>query len=458
MAKHIPLFPPPFKIKTIEFITLKSSSERKQAIEEAGYNTFLLRSEDVYIDLLTDSGTSAMSDRQQAALQLGDEAYAGSTSFYHFEEAVRNYFGYHYVIPTHQGRGAEHLASKVLIVKQGQFVPNNLYFTTSRFHQENAGGVWVDVSIPEASDLDSCFPFKGNIDTNKLAQIITQRGAENIAFVRIEASLNMAGGQPFSMENLRDVSELCRNHNIFLLLDATRISENALFLKQREKSHQDKSIKDIVREICSLTDGCTMSSKKDHFVSIGGFFATNNKAVFDQIREIVVLYEGLDTYGGMSGRDMEALAVGIEESVREDLLCHYTNHVLTLGNMLEERGISVIKPLGAHGVFIDAKRFLNHIPQDNFPAQTLAAEIYLKGGIRGMERGVVSGAHGNEKYDGLELVRLTLPRRVYTLEHYRYVADVVHTVWKRREHVVGLKMVYEPKALRFFLARFERCS
>lgn len=456
MAKSI--LPPPYKNKVIEPIFLISKNKRLSAIREAGYNTFLLRSRDVYIDLLTDSGTSAMSDNQWAGMMLGDEAYAGSRNFYNLERAVRDVFGYKYVVPTHQGRAAEHLIAKILIGKKGGYVPNNFYFTTSRVHQELVGGVWVDVSIPEAEDPTSVYPFKGNIDINKLKKVIRRRGRKNIPFVRVEACLNMAGGQPFSMANIAQVSALCHRYGIFLLLDATRIVENAYFIKKREAGYSKLSLGEIVLEICSYyTDGCTMSSKKDHFVNIGGFLATNNKQVFEKAKELVVVYEGLHTYGGLAGRDMEAIARGMRESVEcEEYVEHYVSQVGHLQNLLKDSGIPVVEPAGAHAVFLDANRFYPHIPQNQFPAQTLAAEIYIEGGIRTMERGVVSGQHGNEKYDGLELVRVTIPRRVYELAHFQCVAEVIERVWKRAGHARGLKMIYEPSTLRFFQARFEK--
>lgn len=450
------VLPPPYKNKSIEFIRRIPREARLQAIRQAGYNPFLLKSEEVFIDFLTDSGTSAMSDEQWAGMMRGDEAYAGSKNFYHLEEAVRDIFGYQYMVPTHQGRGAEHLIAKALI-KNGGWIPNNLYFTTSRLHQEYAGGIWVDVSVPEAKDPASPCQFKGNIDIQSLKQVIQKRGAEHIPFVRIEASLNMAGGQPFSMENLKQVSALCRAERIFLLLDATRVVENAYFIRRHEPGYASQPLKDIVREICSLTDGCTMSSKKDHFVNIGGFLATNREEVFERAKELVVVYEGLHTYGGMAGRDMEAVAIGMRESVeREEVVRYYIGQVAYLWNELHKRNIPVVSPAGAHAVFLDAKRFLSHIQQGEFPAQALAAEIYIEGGVRTMERGIVSGQHGSEPYDGLELVRIAIPRRVYELAHLIYAADVIERVWKRRKGIRGLQMVHKPPVLRFFQARFER--
>lgn len=449
--------PPPYKNKSIESIRLIPRKERVGAIQNAGYNTFLLKSEDVFIDLLTDSGTSAMSDRQWAGLMRGDEAYAGSRNFDHLEKAVQDIFGYKYIVPTHQGRAAEHLMAKILVAEKGSFIPNNLYFTTSRLHQELAGGIWIDVGVPEAKDPQSSHPFKGNIDMKALRKVIHEKGAEHIAFVRIEASLNMAGGQPFSMDNLADVSKICRSHNIFLLIDATRVVENALFIREREKVFADMPLKHVVRQICSFTDGCTMSSKKDHFVNIGGFLATNQEDVFIKAKRLVVVYEGLHTYGGMSGRDMEALAIGIRESVEdEELVEHYVGQVKFMGNGLLEKDIPIVEPVGAHAVFLDAKRFLPHMPQEQFPAQTLTGEIYVEGGVRTMERGIVSGQHEKEPYHGLELVRITLPRRVYDLAHLAYAVEAIDKVYQRRDKIRGLRMTYEPRDLRFFQARFEK--
>ncbi len=449
------ILPPPYKNKTIEFIRLIPKRERHKRIAEAGYNTFLLKSKDVFIDLLTDSGTSAMSDDQWAGLMKGDEAYAGSENFFHLEKAVKKIFGYKYVVPTHQGRGAEHVLARILI-KNGDTVPNNMYFTTSRFHQELAGGKWTDVGVAKAYDPTNTFPFKGNIDIDRLLKIIKKYGAGKIAFVRIEASLNMAGGQPFSLENLKEVSRICRKNKIFLLLDATRVSENAYFIKKREAAHSRRSLRDIIFEICSLTDGCTMSAKKDHYVNIGGFLAVNDAKIFEKAKETVVGFEGLHTYGGLAGRDMEALAVGMRESARENIVGHYIGQIEYLGGLLRSLGIPIVEPSGAHGVFIDAAKFIPHLPKSQFPAQTLSSEIYVESGVRSMERGVVSGQHGRDLYDGLELVRLALPRRVYETAHLDYVAKTIGSLWNRREKVRGLKMIYEPSSLRFFQARFKK--
>lgn len=450
---------PPFKIKVVEYTpgAVLTRSERARAIARAGYNTFLLKSDEVYIDFLTDSGTSAQSDTQKAGLELGDEAYAGSRSFYRMEKTVRELFGYRHVVPTHQGRGAEHLMSRICI-KPGQFIPNNLYFTTRRFHQELAGGTWVDVSVSEAHDPKSKYGFKGNIDTKKLFRAIKRYGAKNIAYISMEAAVNMAGGQPFSLGNLKKVRRISKQYRVPLYLDITRIFENAYFIQQREKGYGKKTVRGIAREITSLSDGCTMSAKKDGVVNIGGFLAMNDREFFRRAKEEVVVFEGLHTYGGMAGRDMEALAIGLKEFSRDTEVAYYVSQVLYLGQELQKRGIPIVVPIGGHAVFLDVKRFLPHIPQEQFPAERLTAEIYLESGVRSMERGIVSGQHGKEPYDGLELVRLALPRRAYHREHLDIAVEGIEKVFRRRKRIRGLKMMYEPKSLRFFQARFAPMS
>jgi len=448
----------PFKIKVVEPVKLTTPEQRSKAIAEAGYNTFLLRSEDVYIDLLTDSGTSAMSDWQWAGMMLGDEAYAGSRNFYHLEEVVRAYYGYRYLIPTHQGRGAEHILSRVLI-QPGDVIPGNMYFTTTRLHQELAGGRFVDVIVPEAHDPASLHPFKGNVDLEHLEAVIREHGAQRIPYVSVAATVNMAGGQPISLENLRQVRELTSRYGIRIILDATRLAENAYFIQQREPGHEGRSIASIVKQACSLTDGCTMSAKKDALVNIGGFLAMNDREIYDEASNLVVVYEGLHTYGGMAGRDMEAVARGIEESLQDDHIHARVGQVLYLGEKMREWGIPIVLPIGGHGVFLDAKAFLPHLPQEHYPAQALTAAIYLDSGVRTMERGIVSAGRnketGEENKPRLELVRVTIPRRVYTQAHMDVVAESVLAVFDQRDKVSGLRMVYEPRYLRFFQARFE---
>ena len=447
----------PYKIKMVELLKMTSPQERKKALKEAGYNTFLLKSEDVYIDLLTDSGTSAMSDRQWAGMMMGDEAYAGSRNFYHLETVVRNTYGYKYLIPTHQGRGAENILSKILI-KKGDIIPGNMYFTTTRLHQELAGGKFEDIIIDEAHDPESLFPFKGNVDFDKLDKLVKKHGAGKIPYISIATSVNMAGGQPISMKNLKDLRSYTKKHGIKVIHDMTRVAENAYFIQQREKGYSNIPIKDIVKEICSYTDGATMSAKKDALVNIGGFLAVNDWDVFEEARNMVVVYEGLHTYGGLAGRDMEAMAIGIGESVNDDHIRARVRQVIYLGEKMMEMNVPIVQPIGGHGIFVDAKKFLPHIPQDNYPAQTLAAEIYLESGVRTMERGIVSAgrkANGENYYPKLELVRFTIPRRVYTQAHMDVIAESTARVYERRQKIKGLQMIYEPKYLRFFQAKFE---
>ena len=449
----------PFKIKSVEPLRMTTRSERESMIAEAGFNTFLLRSKDVYIDLLTDSGTNAMSDYQWAGMMLGDEAYAGSENYYNLEQKVQEFYGYKYLVPTHQGRGAENLISHILI-KPGQYVPGNMYFTTTRLHQELAGGTFVDVIIDEAHDASKEHPFKGNVDLQKFQDLITRVGADKVAYITIGATVNMAGGQPISMENLRAVHQLASKHGIKVVLDATRAMENAFFIRKREKGYENTPIKDILREMCSYSDAATMSGKKDLLVNIGGFLALNDHDVFEEARNMVVVYEGLHTYGGLAGRDMEAMARGIEEACQFDHLQARIGQVEYVGNRLIELGVPIVRPIGGHAIFLDAKQFYPQLEQTKFPAQTLAAELYLDSGIRAMERGIVSAGRnkqtGDHYYPKLELVRLTFPRRVYTQAHCDVTVESVYEVWQQRASVKGLKMVYEPKYLRFFQARFER--
>jgi tyrosine phenol-lyase len=449
----------PYKIKMVEPVFMTTREQREQAIQEAGYNTFLLKSRDVYIDLLTDSGTSAMSDRQWAGLMMGDEAYAGSRNFYSLEEVIHNYYGYKHLVPTHQGRGAEHIISQIMI-NEGDVVPGNMYFTTTKLHQEMAGGKFVDIIVDEAHDPDSLYEFKGDVDLDKLRKVIDTYGPERIPYVSIATTVNMAGGQPISLKNLKELRALTHEYGIKIIHDMTRVAENAFMIQQKEEGYQNKSVAEIVREICDQTDGATMSAKKDAMVNIGGFLAINDDEIFDEARNMVVIYEGLHTYGGMAGRDMEAMAIGIMESVQDDHIQARVGQVHYLGNKLHAFGVPIVKPVGTHGVFLDARGFLPHVPQDNFPAQTLAAEIFIDSGVRAMERGVVSAGRnretGEHNFPALELVRLTIPRRVYTQAHMDVVAESIAHVYANRARIKGMKMIYEPKYLRFFQARFEK--
>jgi len=451
----------PWRIKVVEPLRITSRAERERAIREAGHNTFLLRSDDVYIDLLTDSGTSAMSDRQWAGMMLGDEAYAGSRNFYHLQEAVERHYGFPQLIPTHQGRGAEHILSRMLI-RPGDHVPGNMYFTTTRAHQELAGGTFHDVIIDEAHDPASEHPFKGDVDLDKLDAVVREVGAARVPYVSIGATVNMAGGQPISLANLRAVRDYTRHHGILLVLDATRAVENAWFIQQREPGQRRKLVADILLEMCALADGATMSGKKDSLVNIGGWLGLRDERLAEEARNLVVLFEGLHTYGGLAGRDMEAMAIGIEESVREEHVRSRIGQVLYLGRQLADAGIPIVRPVGGHAVFLDAAAILPHVPREAFPAQALAAALYVESGIRAMERGAVSAgrdaATGANRLPSLELVRLTIPRRVYTQAHMDVTAESVIALSEIREQVTGLRFTHEPAHLRFFQARFEPVS
>ncbi len=451
----------PYRIKVVEPIKMTTRPMREKAIRDAGYNTFLLKSDDVYIDLLTDSGTNAMSDRQWAGIMMGDEAYAGSRNFYYLESNIRKYYGMPYFVPTHQGRAAEHIISKILI-RPGDIVAGNMYFTTTRLHQELAGATFRDVIIDEAHDPENPHPFKGDIDLDKLAALIKEVGAKKIAYVFMAGPVNMAGGQPFSMKNLKAVRDLCKKHGIRLWFDATRAVENAYFIKTREKGYTNKSIAAILKEMCDCFEGLWVSAKKDLMVNIGGILATRDKKVFEQARSLVVVYEGMHTYGGLAGRDMEAMAIGIEEMVDYDTIRARVGQVEYCGRLLQKYSVPIVTPIGGHAVFLNARKFFPHIPQEQFPAQTLAAEIYVEGGVRSMERGIVSAGRdpktGKNNFPRLELVRLTFPRRVYTQAHIDVMAESIAAVYDNRKKVKGLKMVFEPKHLRFFQARFKKAA
>jgi tyrosine phenol-lyase len=448
----------PWKTKVVEPLHMTTAAERERAIREAGYNTFLLRSEDVYLDLLTDSGTSAMSDRQWAGMMLGDEAYAGSRNYYNLERAVRQYYGFEELIPTHQGRGAEHILSRIL-VRPGDQVPGNMYFTTTRAHQELAGGTFHDIIIPEAHDPVSEHPFKGNVDLGKLDRLVGEFGAARIPYVSVAATVNLAGGQPISLANLRAVREFTAGHGIRIILDATRAVENAWFIQQREPGQQRRTVAEILLDLCACADGATMSGKKDSLVNIGGWLGLRDPVLAERARGLVVLFEGLHTYGGLAGRDLEAMAIGIAESVQEDHIRSRIGQVRYLGEQIAAAGIPIVRPIGGHAVFLNAAAILPHLPRSQFPAQALAAALYVESGIRAMERGAVSAGRdpvtGLNRYPALELVRLTIPRRVYSQAHMDVTAESVIAVWEARESVPGLSFSYEPEHLRFFQARFE---
>jgi tyrosine phenol-lyase len=452
--------PEPFKIKSVETMSLPNEEQRKVAIEEAGYNTFLLKSSDCYVDLLTDSGTNAMSDKQWAGLMLGDEAYAGSRNFYHLEKTVKEYFGFKHIIPTHQGRGAENILSS-LTIKDGDWVPGNMYFTTTRFHQERNGANFKDVICDAAHDPSrEDVLFKGNVDLKKFQALIDEVGADKIPYICLAVTVNLAGGQPVSMQNVKDVSELAHKNEILVMFDATRCVENAYFIKDLEEAYEDVSIKDIVHEMFSYGDGCTMSGKKDCITNIGGFLCVNDDDLFLQAKGMVVQFEGMPSYGGLAGRDMEAMAIGIKEAMNYDYISHRVNQIRYLGEKLAAGGVPMVKPYGGHAIFLDAKQFLPHLDQQEFPAQALAAAIYVESGVRTMERGIISAGRdavtGKNHRPKLETVRLTIPRRVYTYAHLDYVADTVIDLYNKKETIKGLEWVYEPSCLRFFTGRFKQ--
>lgn len=447
----------PYKIKMVEPIRLPSAKERKEAMAKAHYNTFLLPSNQVYIDFLTDSGTSAMSQDQWAGMMLGDEAYAGSVNFDSLEKSVQDILGYKYVVPTHQGRGAEHIMSRVM-VKDGQIVPRNMYFTTSKEHVELQGGTMVDIIIDEAHDPANQHPFKGNVDIKKLESLIKKLGRDKIPFVNIELNVNMAGGQPVALENVRAVSKFLKSYDIPIIFDATRSSENSFFIHEREEGHKGRPIVDILHDLTACSVGCIYSGKKDCLVNIGGFVATNDEKIYMGARALVVVYEGLHTYGGLAGRDMEAMARGLREGTDVDYLRARISQVRYLGHLLKEAGVPIVEPVGGHGVFLDALKFVPHIPREHFPAQALSSAIYEECGVRSMERGAVSKGRdkdGNNIFPKLELVRLTIPRRVYTQSHMDFVAEGIARLYQKRDSIPGLNMTFEPAALRFFQAHFE---
>jgi len=451
---------PPFRIKMVEPITLISKEEREKRLKEAGYNPFRLRSEDVFIDLLTDSGTGAMSHFQWAALMMGDEAYAGSRSFYRLEETVREITGYEYFIPVHQGRGAEQVALPTLIKRKGMFVISNIHFDTTRAHVELAGGRAIDCVCQECFDLDLDYPFKGNFDLAKLRELIKDKKPENIAAIIMTITNNSAGGQPVSLENMKEVNRIAKENNITIVIDGARYAENAYFIKLREKGYENKSVKDIAFETFALADIFLMSSKKDGLVNIGGLIAIkNNEEIFKECQVRVIPSEGFPTYGGLAGRDMDALAVGLKEALDEDYLRYRIDEVRYLGDKLRVGNVPIQYPIGGHAVFVDCGKICPQIPFDQYPAQVVCNELYLEGGIRGVEIGsLLLGRDPDTKENikaDIEFLRLTIPRRTYTLEHLNYVAECLIKVAKRGPKLKGLEFVYESPILRHFTAKFK---
>jgi tyrosine phenol-lyase len=448
----------PFRIKMVEPIKLTSRAEREDLIRAAHYNPFLLRAEDVIIDLLTDSGTSAMSSDAWGALMRGDESYAGARSWYRFRDTVMDIFGFKQVIPTHQGRAAEHILFGVM-VKPGQIVPNNTHFDTTRGNIDFVGGQAIDLPCPEASDLDSYFPFKGNMDTVALEKLVAEHGPEKIPVIMVTVTNNSAGGQPVSMANIREISRIAKAAGIPFYIDACRFAENSHFIKRREEGYADVAPIDIAREMFSYADGCTMSAKKDSFANIGGFLCTNNADLAQQERNILIMTEGFPTYGGLAGRDLETIAVGLRETLDEHYLDYRllsTRYVVT---HLVDAGIPVMSPAGGHAVYLDARRFLPHIEPLQYPGQSLSVELYIEAGIRAVEIGTVMfglDPHTGEEHPArLELLRLAIPRRVYTQSHMDYVLEAINLVWERRSDIRGMKIVKAPQYLRHFSAHFE---
>lgn len=449
----------PFRIKMVEPIRLPSAEERQKAMQAAGYNLFALRAESVFIDLLTDSGTGAMSQEQWAALMRGDESYAGARSYYRLADAMQKIFGFEYFVPTHQGRAAEHILTH-LLVKPGMSVPSNMHFDTTDGNIRARGGRPVNLVIDEAFKTDSRHPFKGNLDVQKLRDFIRKVGPEQIPFGSITITNNAGGGQPVSLENIRAVSEVYHEFGIPFFIDACRYAENAYFIKQREPGYSDRSILDIVHEIFQTADGAWMSAKKDALVNIGGFLATRDPALFQRISNELILREGFVTYGGLSGRDLDAMATGLWEGLQEDYLAYRLAQTAYLADRFCEAGVPIIQPAGGHAIYVDAGRFLPHIPHAEFPGQALAAELYLEGGIRGVEIGSVMFAYpdpdtGKMVYPELELVRLAIPRRVYTQSHFDYVVEVLARLRDRAASLKGYRITQAPELLRHFTARFE---
>lgn len=454
------LFPSePFRIKVVEPIKNTSREERDRLIRIAGYNVFKIPAESIYVDLLTDSGTSAMSDNQWAGLMLGDESYAGSKNYYHFEESVKGIFGFAHVIPTHQGRMAENLLFSVC-VKPGNIVPNNIHFDTTRANVEYKQGIAANLVIDEGLDPHSEHPFKGNLDIGKLEAMIARHGRERIPLVLLTITNNSGGGQPVSMQNVREASAVCKKHRIPFFFDACRFAENCFFIKEREPEFKNTSVRDIACELFRYGDGCTMSAKKDGLVNIGGFLAMNNSEWAQKATNLLILVEGFPTYGGLAGRDLEAIARGLQEVLNEDYLAFRIGQVRYLGNLLADAGVPIVKPVGGHAVYLNAHEFLPHIPQNQFPAQALTVALYREAGIRAVEIGSLmfatkDPATGAVKYPELELVRLAIPRRVYTTMHMNYVAESIIDIYKKRERISGLRLTYEAPYLRHFTARLE---
>ena len=441
----------PFRIKSVETIRRTTREERERLLEAAGCNLFAVPAEAILIDLLTDSGTGAMSTAQWAALMRGDESYAGSPSFTRFRDSVQAIFGFRHVIPTHQGRAAERILFSVMR-KRGDVVPNNTHFDTTRANCEFVGAEAVDLPIPEAAEPARIHPFKGNMDVGRLEQLIEKTGRERVPLVMLTVTNNSGGGQPVSMENIRAAKAVCRRHGIPLYLDACRFAENSYFIKTREPGHAARTPREIAQEMFSYADGCTMSAKKDGLANIGGFLCTNDDALARLEENLLILTEGFPTYGGLAGRDLEAIAVGLNEALEEDYLNYRIVSTAYLGDHLTRAGVPIVQPPGGHAIYIDARAFLPHVPREQFPGVALAVELYLEGGIRSCEIGTLMlGEHAK-----MDLVRLAIPRRTYTQSHIDYVVEIILDVYSRRERIRGLEITYQAPFLRHFTARFRR--
>jgi tyrosine phenol-lyase len=443
----------PFRIKSVEPIRGTSRAERQKRIEEAGYNLFLVPSEAILIDLLTDSGTSAMSTEQWAAMMRGDESYAGSPSFTRFRDSVQSIFGFRHVIPTHQGRAAERILFNVMC-KKGDIVPNNTHFDTTRANCEFVGAQALDLPIPEAKEPALQHPFKGNMDTLRLREVIDREGAKKIPLVMLTVTNNSGGGQPVSLANIREVKQICKKHGIPLYIDACRFAENAYFIKSREPGYADKTPREIAREMFSYADGCTMSAKKDGLANIGGFLCTNDDILAQQEKDLLILTEGFPTYGGLAGRDLDAIAVGLNEALEEEYLHYRIASTAFLGNHISEEGVPIVLPPGGHAIYIDARAFLPHVPVSQFPGVALGVELYLEGGIRSVEIGTLMFGDNAT----MDLVRLAIPRRVYTQSHIEYVVEVILDVWRRRQNIRGYELLHQAQFLRHFTARLKPLS
>lgn len=462
MDEKLPTLPEPFRIKMVERIRLLPREVREKLIREAGFNVFMLKAEDVFIDLLTDSGTSAMSDEQWAGMIKTMQAYAGSDSYYSLKEAVKDIFGFKYFIPVHQGRAAENILFSTT-VSSGCYVPNNTHFDTTEANVLLRGGVPVNLVVDEAYDTQKILPFKGNMDTEKLENFIKEKGPAKIPLIMLTITNNNVGGQPVSMENIREVSAIAKKHSIPFFIDACRFAENCYFIKMREQGYRDKGIKEIAREIFSYADGCTFSAKKEALTNIGGMLCTNIEELHEKFKTLAITIEGFVTYGGLACRELEAMAIGLYEAIDEEYQAYRHHQIEYFASLLREGGIPIVEPPGGHAVYVDAKRFLPHIPPEEFPGQALVVQLYIEAGVRAVEIGSSMFGRVDEETGKfvpapMELVRLAVPRRVYTDNHLRYVAESLTRLYKKRGQIKGLRRIYAPKLLGHFTAKFEPIS